>query len=174
MSWKETDGLSCGDCLILESEMERISIFSDYSRVIACCSVLFARSTANHVLFYTTLPRIYHSVFQQRRSVMFGTQRLPLTFFIITQSLWIRFCYFPAFHVKDRILFSFPPPPPLATVTVRCLYEISGPCGGSCLGHLSLQPPGGGGERTQRTANQGERRREESHRRCTMTFLIVL
>lgn len=160
--------------------MELIAIFSAYSRVIACCSVLFASSAANHVLFYMTLPRLYHNVFQQQRSVMFGTQRLPfwlsistLNLFILSSSFsWIRLCYSPAFHVKDRILFS--PPTPLATVTVRCVYEISGPCGGSCLGHLSLQPPGGGGERTQWTANQGERRREESHRGCTMTFLMVL
>lgn len=99
--------------------MELISIFPDYSRAIACCSVTSASSAASHVFFYMTLPRIYHNVFQQRRSVMFGTQRLPpwlslsaLNLFILSSSFsWIRLCYFPAFHVKDRILFSFPSSP---------------------------------------------------------------
>lgn len=104
--------------------------------------------------------------------------------FIITQAFYSKLiflfffsrstCHSPTFHVKDAIFFSFLVMffffplffCPLATVTVRRLYDISGPCGGSFLGHPSLQPPGGGaGERgrggaRERTANQKVRRRE--------------
>lgn len=63
---------------------------------------------------------------------------------------------------------------PWATVTVRCLYEISGPCRGSCLGHLSLQPTWRGRQGSEGADCQSGGAEEGLVTVCTLTFLMVL